>query len=277
MMEIIGLEPPAVPILQHNLMQPQCCPDDSHPYLQAPKEHNYAGNVTSIQGVNTYLLKGNSTAIVVIADVWGEHTGLHRYIADKLHRDTGFTVAVPDLFHGAAPFTELRSYEEQAQEAFGTLFAKFLYHQVAPDLLEKVFPTLRNTMGVNKIGVLGFCYGGYVMSKLLETGEIQAGASAHAAVWAIMNGAKEDPVALYSRSKCPVMLLNAGNDPAEQGPGGSLQLALPQSVSKDSVFESFPDMVHGWTIRGEATENTVRDRKKAMELFVGFFTKVLNE
>jgi dienelactone hydrolase len=254
-----------------------CCPSSSEPFLAPPADHVYGGVTEHWEGLETYLLKGSDRAVVLLADVWGIHTGLHKLLADHIHKATGFTVVLPDLFHGDPPFTPDRPFEEQKGDGFAKLFAKYLFPQVSGDLLGVVFPRLREVLGAVRIGVLGFCYGGYLTARLLESGEVHAGASAHSAVWALSQGTKEDAVELFRRSKCPVMMLNAGNDPAEQGPGGVLQQALPLQHFVSSVFEEFPDMVHGWTVRGEATPETLRDRERAVGLLVGFFQRVLQQ
>eukprot|EP00475_Leptophrys_vorax_P045887 TRINITY_DN9686_c0_g1_i4.p2 TRINITY_DN9686_c0_g1~~TRINITY_DN9686_c0_g1_i4.p2 ORF type:complete len:264 (-),score=73.69 TRINITY_DN9686_c0_g1_i4:84-875(-) len=257
---------------------PACCPPGSEPFLAQPEDYKYAGTTESVSGVETYVTGSaeSKAAVIMVADVWGMNTGLHKVVADSLARQAGLLVVGPDLFHGDPPFVESRTFEEQQAEGFGHVFTKFLFDQVSPDIADKIIPWLKNTHKISKIGLLGFCYGGYVVAKFLPTGLIDAGASAHPAVGAIMGGTKEDPESFFAKSKCPVLFLNAGNDPELQAPGGVLHKALESAgFGEKSVFEAFPDMLHGWTVRGEATENTKRDRKRAMELFVSFFSSTL--
>ena len=122
------------------------------------------------------------------------------------------------------------------------------------------------------MGVIGFCYGAYIMTHLLPTGWIHAAASPHPSIFTFMNPLKEDPTAFFQNSKCPVMLLNSRNDPMEQGPHGILhQTIMETSYAQQSIFEAFPDMNHGWSVRGDSTPDVIRDRKRVMQLFIQFF------
>jgi dienelactone hydrolase len=247
-----------------------CCPPGSEPYTNQPEDYEFKGSVQDIGNLDTYFVgpKSSKSAIVLICDVFGLHSGLHKVIADNLALELDILVAIPDLFHGDPPFTENRP----VQEAFGKAFETCLFHHIESDLTQRLFPYLKETLGVEKIGMIAFCYGMYIATHLLPSGLIHAAASPHPSIYTFMNKLNEDPTLFFKTSKCPVMLLNSGNDPVEQGPHGALHEAILQTqYGSDSVFESFPDMKHGWSVRGESTPEIVRDRKRVMQLYLEFF------
>ena len=73
--------------------------------------------------------------------------------------------------------------------------------------------------------------------------------------------------------RCPQLLLPAGGDAETVKAGGLAQKVL--GADKCEVVE-FPDMAHGWSVRGDCTKQDVeRDVKKAFTLAVDFLSKHL--
>ena len=248
----------------------RCCPPGSEPYTKQPDDYQLQGSFKDIGQLETYFVGPPSSkrAIVLICDVFGLNAGLHKVIADTLAQELQIAVVIPDLFHGNPPFTETRP----VNEAFAKIFESHLFHHVQPDLVQTLFPYLKETMGVEKIGMIGICYGMYLVTHFLPTGLIAAAASPHPSIYTFMSKLNEDPTVFFKNSKCPVMLLNSGNDPLEQGPSGALHQAIQETEhGSQSVFECFPDMNHGWSVRGDATPDIIRDRKKVMKLYLEFF------
>ena len=69
----------------------------------------------------------------------------------------------------------------------------------------------------------------------------------------------------------------AGNDPDDYKNGGAVQKALPEAVREASEFKAFPDMKHGWVIRGDTAsdEKIKRDVKDAVDRAKKFFAAKL--
>ena len=72
--------------------------------------------------------------------------------------------------------------------------------------------------------------------------------------------------------KCPQLYLPSENDSETVKKDG-----LSKQILGDALeIVEFPDMKHGWTIRGDLTEKNVdRDVKKAFNLVLSFFKKYL--
>ena len=74
--------------------------------------------------------------------------------------------------------------------------------------------------------------------------------------------------------KCPQLLCPAGNDPLNVKPNGALVNIINAGYECKSV--EFPEMTHGWVIRGDASqENVARDVTGALGLVSGFFAQHL--
>ena len=66
------------------------------------------------------------------------------------------------------------------------------------------------------------------------------------------------------------MFLPAGNDPPETKEGGLARRIFGEGDSSLKIVE-FPDMVHGWTVRGDMSVPEVdRDIKAALDLTIDF-------
>lgn len=71
---------------------------------------------------------------------------------------------------------------------------------------------------------------------------------------------------LAKHIRCPAYLFPAGNDPSNVKPHGEVIKILQDKFGSDKCgSHEFPDMVHGWTTRGDTSDPKVkRDVKKAM-------------
>ena len=66
------------------------------------------------------------------------------------------------------------------------------------------------------------------------------------------------------------MFLPAGNDPPETKEGGLARKTLGEGDSSLKIVE-FPDMLHGWTVRGDMSVPEVdRDIRAALDLTIDF-------
>ena len=85
---------------------------------------------------------------------------------------------------------------------------------------------------------------------------------------------EEDHTSLLKEIKCPQFFLPANGDhPTVRFGEGS----LGKQVLGDALdIVEFPDMQHGWTIRGDMSDPVVeRDVKKAFNLTLAFFKRTL--
>ncbi len=83
---------------------------------------------------------------------------------------------------------------------------------------------------------------------------------------------KEDEEEILKAVKCPQMFMPANGDHANTFPDG-----LGKKVLGDGLeIVPFPDMQHGWSVRGDMKDPKVeRDVKKAFNMALTFFGKYL--
>ena len=74
---------------------------------------------------------------------------------------------------------------------------------------------------------------------------------------------------LCNSFSCPQLMMPASNDPASVKKGGLAEKTL--GMKKCQIIE-FPDMKHGWSVRGDCAKPQVdRDVKKAFIAALQFF------
>ena len=133
---------------------------------------------------------------------------------------------------------------------------------IEPIVSRKLLPYLRadgdGLGGPRRIGVLGFCWGGWVA---LRTAGAETGVDCVAALHPSMKmeafhgGCNSD---VYDAIRCPTMCLAAGDDPEDVKPEGELS----QSLTRRGILadlEEFKEMDHGWVVRGDATDGIIAD------------------
>jgi hypothetical protein len=75
--------------------------------------------------------------------------------------------------------------------------------------------------------------------------------------------------------KCPQLILPAGNDPDNLKAGGDVQrVLLSKPFGEDCEIHEFPDMKHGWVVRGDLNDPLcARDVKLALDMATEYLKK----
>jgi dienelactone hydrolase len=113
-------------------------------------------------------------AIIILSDVYGFTFPNTRLIADQFALN-GYLTVIPDLFHGAeVPFPapenfNLQDYIDNTMPRVGTV----------DPIISSVIDVLRTEKGIQKIGGVGYCFGGKYVCRWLKEGKLDAGYVAH--------------------------------------------------------------------------------------------------
>ena len=295
------------------LNRPPCCPPGSAPALST----NYVergAEVEAAGGVQVYVVGPSKPAeecgksrrgVVVYHDIFGWHSGRLRELCDTL-AERGFVVALPDCFQGRAGrvTTAAAGVLRVLSMASNILRARW-GARLELELEGAVWPLLAER-GAERVGVLGFCWGGWCVAKACSRPREAAGAGPGAApagatpAGAVVGspppldvrcgvGLHASPgivgwfhgegsaAALFGAATSPMLFLQAGNDPSECKTGGAAARALAGTpVGAACAFEEFPDMAHGWTNRGDLADPPVaRDVALALDRTCAFLAQHL--
>ena len=118
-----------------------------------------------------------STAIIYLTDIFGLGIPNNKLLADSL-ASAGYFVVVPDLFRGdPVPGDALSDPDSN--------FNLTAWNQDHPPsevnaIIDSTIATMRDEFGVQRLGTVGYCFGGpYVAQLLAEDSFVSAGFTAH--------------------------------------------------------------------------------------------------
>uniref|UniRef100_A0A2P2I639 Protein AIM2-like n=1 Tax=Hirondellea gigas TaxID=1518452 RepID=A0A2P2I639_9CRUS len=267
----------SIDFLKKHLSLCRCCPPGSEPALAS--SYVPRGELIKLGDLSCYSIGSGQSAVIVIPDIYGYAGGRMRLIADQL-ADCGYRVIMPKLL----PYDKGEEgdgwpasipLEGRVAELLKWMGNYPWASQIEPPLFKEVIPFLEKN-GCTKIGMIGFCWGGWVNFHASASDKITCAVSCHPSVQMEgMFGSNE--VELARKIKCPQVLMPAGGDPDNLKPGGEVVKVLEAaSFGKDCVFHPFPEMNHGWVCRGDVSKPEVqRDVKAALEIAINFFGKHL--
>jgi len=256
---------------------PSCCPRGAFGPLTTPSP-NLKGCMEKLPGgIEAYVVgKGNRRAVIVASDIFGIHMGRHKEICDSLAAE-GFLVVLPDFFSGA--YTDIGSSPPwwQVLQQAPALLTPFNtpWEKVEQTLEASVLPFLQEQGCIVGAGILGFCWGAWVVVRACARfGEAFAcGVSAHPSVDKMTARWGEDEDELLRDVRIPQLVLASKDEPQNWKPGGSAEVQLAAS-SSGHIFKEFSDMSHGFVPRGDLSDPQVAaEVSRAMEYIKGFLCK----
>lgn len=253
-----------------------CCPPGSHPYLQAT--HEATGTVVSEGGCDFYINKTTespTSAIILCPDIWGWNGGRIRAIAD--HFASTYMVVIPKIltpvFEGGTDGDGMAP-----TSAFNMDWLKgFPYNVQRPKMDAAI--ALCKAKGITKIAVVGFCYGGHpaCWASSEHPDIITCGVVFHPSMQLEQYAYGGSMTDLMKKIKCPFLFAPAGGDLpmfAEDGDFGEAVKASDKG--SECVWKLYPEMVHGWTVRGDPSDPAIaRDTESAIKEAASFMAKYL--
>lgn len=237
-----------------------CCPEGSH---GAPASHYLEAKgqmeTWTLAGreIPTYIVgpADSNLTVVFVHDIFSMHLGRVKALADYLG-DKGYRVVFPDCHFGdsiqmgpdGAPPADLMSQVPAwlGRHPIGDVV------QVVDDCFKKVRAEGKKTASV------GFCWGTWVLYHSQKAGVAMDGCVClHPSLIAedLVGGSHSE---LLLAQNCPVLVAAAGNDPDWTHPGGEWeQSSNSLGYGEKSKFYSFPEMLHGWSNRGDISDEKI--------------------
>jgi len=216
-----------------------------------------------------YVVGDNATgkAIIWNYDIFGFDSGRTRQFAD-MFSENGFLVIIPDYFRG----TWLNPANPGSVNMMEFMMTQTNWEGKLKGEWENIILPYVKNMNIDKIGVMGTCWGSYLTIRLSQYNEVNAGVSmhpSHSPIMAMFNESEADILTQLALSNTPQLILTSMTDSENVKPGGLTQQVLGDDLV---TIVDFPEMNHGWTIRGDIEDPKVaRDVNKAVKLALDFF------
>ncbi|CAF1366435.1 unnamed protein product [Adineta steineri] len=199
------------------------------------------GQVIPVNDFNVYSVgkSARNLSIIVIYDIYGFNISQTRVFCDRLASEYSVHVVMPDLFRGtAAPATGNRTVWMAGVNN---------WTKISTDL-QNVADWLHKSFSTNKIGLIGFCWGGLQVVRACSnlSSLFFTGVSIH--------GSSLTPFEVSQLQK-PMLFIAAGNDPALQP---NISNAIEQSntkISQQCEYKTYSDMRHGFVAAGANYSN----------------------
>lgn len=260
-----------------------CCPSGSWPALTEDTQRTLNGKEHTIaSGTNCYSVppaaaasgKPKKRAVVVVYDIYGFSGGRIKSVCDQIAKEDGYHVIMPDLFGNNQSIDDHGGFGSDD----GMEFLRQHTMEKLLSTLDGVLDHLQTQVGVEKehISALGFCWGVWVVFGMSKANMISAGAGCHPSlqIGEILFEPKQMVNDQAKNVTCPILLCPAGNDPDFVKENGSVQTIITKDKGLTCDICHFPDMVHGWVPRGDASDEKVaRDVKAAISEVTSFFSK----
>ncbi|RIA91547.1 Alpha/Beta hydrolase protein [Glomus cerebriforme] len=196
--------------------------------------------------------KPYKNAIIICYDVHGFHPNVKQFC--DLLAEAGFLVALPDYFRGET--TEVKS-----KGLVRYVFENFTNERIEKETL-KVVEHLHSEYGVENLGFGGFCWGGFVGSKICTMKDFDACVLIHYAP------IKQPEV--FKDSQCPIAFLPSRDDHDSQP---YIDAMKDKPFVEKCIQKRFDDMHHGFAgSRGNFSDELNSKRvNEAIEIAVKFY------
>ena len=266
-----------------------CCPPGS--IGAAPlSSHQPKGRVETIEHSSSpeknlpcyWTGKADSRRVILLfTDVFGVDSGNHKAVADRLSDAMNAIVIIPDLFRGKPILTDIPYLPVAIKTTLSLLriawAVKFRVTSDAidEDLRDMLLPWVQSKTSTPHVSCMGFCFGGWVITKALSLSQVRCGVGLHPSfrLEDIIGGTPEKAAERVGSK--PILLLPAINDDlkANEHPAVKI-LAEARQIPEDEVSVTFPTMKHGWVTRGDSNDPEVAAcQTKALQMVVDFINK----
>lgn len=250
-----------------------CCPQVMEPTRATVGGHV---GVTKKYGNTNLFVAGPERAkagVIAFPDIFGPDSGRTKHDAENLSK-LGYAVVVVDVADG--DYLNM----ERLGEVLDWLKAH-PYDGYISSRVNDAIAYLHQEVGVETISSYGYCLGAWVgaclvaQDKPVVTGHVSFHPSWRNETMLYGEGAVEK---LAERVKVPNLLLAASNDIDEVKAGGAVEAILKAKggeIGELSKAITFPDVVHGWVIRGDLSDPVVKASvDKAWAEALSFMEKV---
>ncbi|KAM5450197.1 hypothetical protein MaudCBS49596_004572 [Microsporum audouinii] len=201
-------------------------------YFAQPKESN----------------KKAGKAVIILSDVMGIHSN-SQLLADYIAAQ-GYLTVIPDLFHGDK-LTPDCFKPDSGFDLYGWL-AKHGTDVVDP-IVESTVKLLREEHGIEKLGGVGYCFGGKYVCRFLKGGKLNVGYTAHPSFVSREElSAIEGPLSIAAAEVDEILTTSLRHESEE----------ILAKVGKPYQISLYGGVSHGFAVRGDLSNPDIMFAKE---------------
>jgi len=225
------------------------------------------GGIVTFAGVDAYISRPKtkaSAAIVILTDVFGPTLIQTQEISNSL-ADEGFLVVVPDLFnHDSLPSntTDFSPNNLFLGEWRKRHFPSDMKLPIAVSTIQEI----REKELIQKIGCIGYCYGGKISILLGGTDYVNTYIAAHPSTPKI-------PEELEAIKHNGFFICAETDNTFGEAIRKQAEEILSKKSNVKSSFKLYPGTTHGFAVR--PTEQTKQAQQEALQDTINFFKQEL--
>jgi len=245
-----------------------CCPPDSEKFLSV--DYSPVGFTGKLMDGTEFYASGvpaGRNGILVITDIYGTSGGRTKSLVDQFGEAGYFAVApkllVPALEGGTSGegFPPDFDFSHRGKDFLRYISRLTWEGHLKPKIVATVDYMKRK--GVQKIGAIGFCWGGLVLVHAFDdlAEHFVCGVIPHPSIH-LEDSMGRDAIALCARVQRPILLMPTASDPKSYQKGGDMYMAIKNNnpASKTVLFK---DVRHGFVPRGDLTDSVVKENVEA--------------
>ncbi|MCJ1478034.1 hypothetical protein MMC13_006709 [Lambiella insularis] len=259
------------------------------------------GHVEEIGGLQTYVSepesKSKAKTVIFIVDIFGWELPNVRLLAD-IYAGHGFYCYIPDLHSGdSLPYSFLQNVEpslktqeqltmvDKAKNAAivpTTLGPWLIKHRegVSAPMLDGFVNAVRMIPGTNKIGAIGFCWGGrYAILQAHGRSMDRSGSSVEGvdAAYACHPSLVSVPADFEPVTKPLSLAMGTKDSLLPMDVVGQIQDVMATKTDVPHEIQLYEDQVHGFALRGDwSSEKDKKSMDEAVEQGKNWFEKYLS-
>lgn len=220
------------------------------------------GKFEQIGGVECYVATPtadypSNKVLLYLMDIFGIHLPNHQLLADDYARN-GFKVVIPDILNGdPAPVDAL---DAGSKWDFMAWLGRHGMDTVHP-VLDKVLPALKAS-GVEKIGVLGFCYGARPAFDIAFENKVSVVVVSHPSLLQV----PEDLEKYKAASKAPLLINTCEIDQMfpQEAQAKADEILGGGGFAPGYQRTYWEGCVHGFSVRGDLSNPKIKAGKEGV-------------
>jgi dienelactone hydrolase len=225
--------------------------------------------MAKLAGLDTYLAKpkhSSSRAVLLIHDAFGLSQQNVKLVADQFAR-AGYLAVVPDFFHSDP--LPMSAFSSEDKSILQNWFGKHAPGNARTSQdIDDVLNALKQQHGIEHVGCVGYCWGGWWAVHLASTDKVDAISVCH--------GSLLKPEDIQAIKKPAIFLCSEIDTQIDDQFRAQIERIL-STKDFDTMVKLYPGTTHGFAVRGQMGSQGVKFSTKTDDPTTKAATDAINQ